>query len=197
MITVIDNGGANIASLLSALARLGAEAKVTSNHSTIRGASHVILPGVGAAQDSVARLRASGLDALIPSLAQPLLGICLGMQLLFSSSEEGPSECLGLLPGTVTRLKPTADVRVPHAGWNRVRWRRSHLLTTGLDNGNDWFYFMHSYAVMNTDTALGTTEAGGSFAAVVSRGNIAGVQFHPERSGMAGARLLRNFLEMQ
>jgi glutamine amidotransferase len=197
VIAVIDNGGANTASLLSALGRLSVEARVTHDHAAIRKASHVILPGVGAAADSMTRLRMSGLDVLIPTLTQPLLGICLGMQLLFESSEEGPSPCLGLLPGTVTRLKSSAGVRVPHSGWNRVRWRQTHPLTAGLDERNSWFYYMHSYAVVDSTAALGATEAGATFTAVVARGNVAGVQFHPERSGMAGARILENFLEMQ
>jgi glutamine amidotransferase len=196
VIAVIDNGGANVASLLSALGRLGADAQVTRDHAAIRDASHVILPGVGAAADSMARLRAAGLDTLIPALAQPLLGICLGMQLLFDSSEEGCTRCLGLLPGSVTRLRPAPGVRVPHAGWSRVRWRQTHPLAEGLDERNSWFYFMHGYAVLDSSAALGAADAGESFTAVVVRGNVAGVQFHPERSGSAGARILENFLEM-
>jgi glutamine amidotransferase len=197
VIAVIDNGGANMTSLLAALRRLGAEVRVTADPHSIRRAAHVILPGVGAAADSMARLRNNGLAALIPTLRQPLLGICLGMQLLFESSEEGPSDCLGLLRGTVTRLRPSAMRRVPHAGWSRVRWLEPCALGAGLDGGDSWFYFMHGYAVRDSGETVGTAGDDDAFAAVVSRGNFAGVQFHPERSGPAGARLLENFLEMR
>jgi len=119
------------------------------------------------------------------------------MQLLFTSTEEGPSPCLGMLPGKVTRLKPSAGQRVPHAGWSPVRWRGAHTLAAGLNPYSSWFYFMHSYAVLETPAALGSAEAGVRFVAVVTRGNLFGVQFHPERSGPAGARLLKNFLEQR
>jgi glutamine amidotransferase len=197
VIAVIDNGGANIASLLAALRRLGAQASVTRDADEIRRASHVILPGVGAAASGMARLKAAGLDRLIPCLTQPVLGICLGMQLLFEASEEGSTRCLGLLPGAVTRLKPAPGVSVPHSGWNRVSWHASHALTAGLDGDRSWFYFMHSYAVLGSGDAVGTASAGADFAAVVARDKVTGVQFHPERSGAAGARLLKNFLEFR
>ena len=196
MIAVIDNGGANWASLLAALQRLGGETRVTQDAATIRQASHVILPGVGAAAEAMARLRATGLDRLLPALSQPVLGICLGMQLLFGTSEEGPSECLGLLPGRVARLQPAPALRVPHTGWSRVNWRAPHPLAAQFD-GKSWFYFMHGYAVLESPDTLATADAGTGFAAVVARGNLTGVQFHPERSGAAGARLLQNFLTLR
>jgi glutamine amidotransferase len=193
-LVLLDSGGANLGSVQAAFARLNVEAPVTSDWNTIRAATHVVLPGVGAATAAMARLRSNGLDKLISKLTQPLLGICIGMQLLFERSEESDSECLGLLPGTVQRLTPAPGVRVPHMGWNRVLESRSHPLTTGMDQ--QWLYFVHSFAASVDSHTVATCSHGDTFAAVAARDRVMGAQFHPERSGAAGARLLRNFLAL-
>jgi imidazole glycerol-phosphate synthase subunit HisH len=193
-VVLLDSGGANLGSVQSALGRLGLTAPVTSDWATIRAATHVLLPGVGAAGAAMARLRDTGLDRLIPTLPQPLLGICIGMQLLFEHSEEGDTDCLGLLPGTVRRLPPAPGIRVPHMGWNRLRVRANDPLVAGLDDA--WVYFVHGYAAADGADAVASATHGGGFAAVVRRGNVMGAQFHPERSAAAGRRLLRNFLAL-
>lgn len=192
-IAVIDSGGANLGSVIQALHRLGAEGVLTRDAATIRGASRVILPGVGAAAWSMNALAEHGLVDVIRGLTQPVLGICLGLQLLFESSEEGEVNCLGLIPGRVTRLPPTPGLRLPHMGWNQLQWRSDDRLAAGLD-GDEWFYFVHTYAAP-ASAAVATSEHGAPFAAVVRRGNFAACQFHPEKSAAPGSRLLKNFLE--
>lgn len=192
-VAVIDSGGANIGSVLYALERLGVHARLTADPAGIVAADRVILPGVGAAQPGMARLRELGLVEVVRGLRQPLLGICLGMQLLFESSEEGGCECLGLLPGRVRKLPPAPGIRVPHMGWNSLHPRRDDPLLAGIDAGAQ-AYFVHGYAAPVTADTLATSEHGTEFAAVVRRGHLAGAQFHPERSASVGARLLENFL---
>ena len=199
-VVVIDSGGANLASLLYALQRIGARAEVSTDAARIRAATHVLLPGVGAAHDTMARLRAHGLDALIPTLKQPVLGICLGMQLLFESSEEAPAgasitPALGIVAGRVSRMTASPEHPVPHMGWNQVTPLTDDLLFTGIDAG-EYFYFVHSYAAPVTSDTLATSDYGGEFCAATRRGNFRGVQFHPERSAGAGARLLANFIAL-
>lgn len=193
-LVLLDSGGANIGSVQAAFARLGVDAPVSSDIASIRRATHVVLPGVGAAGSAMARLRTNGLDRLIPTLTQPLLGICIGMQLLFERSEEGDCECLGLLPGAVRRLDEAQGLRVPHMGWNRLKATSAHPLIDGLADA--WTYFVHSFAVPSSPLALAEAMHGDRFAAVVGHGRVFGAQFHPERSGRAGARFLRNFLEL-
>jgi glutamine amidotransferase len=192
-VAIIDSGGANIASLLFALRRLGREASLTRDPEVIRAADKVILPGVGAAADAMGRLAEHRLDRLIPTLRQPVLGICLGMQLLFGESEEGPSRCLGIIPGKARRF-PAAAGPVPHMGWNQVQRSSDSPLLSGIDDG-EYFYFVHSYALPPGPGTVATTDYGGPFTSVASQANFHGTQFHPERSGPAGARVLRNFLE--
>jgi glutamine amidotransferase len=198
-VAIIDNGGANIASLRYALERLGASSHLTADPDELRAARRVILPGVGAAADAMQRLRALGLDELVPQLTQPVLGICLGMQLLFASSEESDdgadTECLGLITERVTRFPPRRDLPVPHMGWNQVRVVTPNPLFSGLNDG-DHFYFVHSYAAPVGPWTLAATDYGGEFSAAVHHGNFHGVQFHPERSAQPGARVLANFLEL-
>ena len=198
-LVLLDSGGANLGSVQAAFARLGVEAPVTSDAQRIRAATHVILPGVGAAAPAMARLRANGLARLIPTLTQPLMGICVGMQLLFESSDEGRVECLGLLPGRVERLPEAPGVRVPHMGWNRLQAASvaaaAHPLLAGLDGA--YAYFVHSYGVRGSADALATCTHGEPFVAVAGRGRILGAQCHPERSAAAGARLLSNFLTLE
>jgi glutamine amidotransferase len=193
-VVLIDAGGANIGSVRYALARLGVDAELSADAATIRAADRVILPGVGAAAPALQRLRALGLVETIRSLSQPMLGICLGMQLLYEASDEGDVACLGLLPGRVRRLAPSAGLRVPHMGWNRLQRRRDSRLLHGIEAG-DFAYFVHSYAAPEAEDCIAACEHGARFAAIVERGHIAGAQFHPERSAATGARLLRNFLE--
>jgi glutamine amidotransferase len=198
-VAIIDNGGANIASLRYALERLGASSHLTADPAELRAARRVILPGVGAAADAMTRLRALGLDELIPGLTQPVLGICLGMQLLFASSEESDqgtdTECLGLIAERVARFPSRHDFPVPHMGWNQLRVVVPSPLFDGVNDG-DYFYFVHSYAAPVGPWTLAATDYGGEFSAAVHRGNFHGVQFHPERSAQPGARVLANFLEL-
>lgn len=192
-VVLIDSGGANIGSVRYALERLGVEAPLTSDAEAIRRADRVILPGVGAAGTAMALLRQRGLFDVIRDLRQPLLGICLGMQLLFDASEEGDVECLGLLPGSVRRMGGAEGVRIPHMGWNVLTPRGPHPLLDGIPPGAQ-AYFVHGYCAPVTADTLATSTHGQTFAAVVGRGNRFGAQFHPERSADVGARLLRNFL---
>jgi len=192
-VAIIDGGGANITSLRLALARLGHEALLTTDHDAIRAARHVILPGVGAAAAAMEKLGASGLDRLIPTLTQPVLGICLGMQLLGEGSEEGDVACLGVMPGRARRFTPAADRPVPHMGWNQLQATPGVALFAGLPAA-PWCYFVHSYALPVTPATIATCDYGGKFAAAARAGNFLAVQFHPERSASAGAAILANFL---
>lgn len=190
---IIDNGGANLASLRFALDRLGARSMVSGDPAVVAAAPRVLLPGVGAAADAMTRLRAAHLVECLRGLRQPMLGICLGMQLLFAHSEEGDTEGLGLLDGSISRIPGSADRPVPHMGWNTCQLRQTDPLLTGIGD-QDYFYFVHSYAAPVTPCTSATVEYGAHLSAVVHSGNIHGVQFHPERSGAPGARVLHNFL---
>lgn len=192
-LALIDAGGANLGSVLYALERLGVDARIVRDADGLRGADRVILPGVGAAAPAMALLRERGLDSALQALQVPLLGICLGMQLLFDASEEGDVACLGLLPGMVRRMQGTAALRVPHMGWNTLELvRESDLLH---DIGTPAHaYFVHGYAAPVTDDCIASSTHGEPFSACVQRGRIAGMQFHPERSADVGSRLLANFL---
>jgi len=194
-IAIIDSGGANIASLRFALQRLGAESALTRDPRVLESASHILLPGVGAAADAMIRLRESGLDAVIPRLTQPLLGICLGMQLLFAHSAEGDVACLGIIDQGVRPLTGGPGLSIPHMGWNQIKHSGDCPLLDSLDDG-EYFYFVHSYAADPGPATSATSEHGTAFSAVVGRDNFYGTQFHPERSGKAGAAVLRNFLEL-
>lgn len=195
MLAIVDSGGANIASVRFALERLGIQSELTADPAVIRAADRVILPGVGSAQEGMKRLQAKGLVDVVRGLTQPVLGICLGMQLLFESSEEGETASLGLIPGRVALLPESPGITVPHMGWNTLDIRRTSPLLEGFDAATR-FYFVHSFAGPANEFTLAACEHGRPFAAAVQRGNFSGVQFHPERSGAAGAQLLRNFLEM-
>ncbi|TNJ34871.1 imidazole glycerol phosphate synthase subunit HisH [Arenimonas terrae] len=192
-LVLVDSGGANIGSVRYALQRLGVESRLSADPAEIIAADRVILPGVGAAGPGMARLRELGLVETLRGLRQPLLGICLGMQLLFETSEEGEEACLGLLPGRVARLPAAPGIRVPHMGWNQLRSTRPSTLLEGIGDEAQ-AYFVHSYAAPVTSDCIATTDHGLPFAAVVARGNVSGAQFHPERSAAVGARLLQNFL---
>jgi glutamine amidotransferase len=193
-VVLIDAGGANLGSVRYALERLGARVRCSGDAGEIAAAERVILPGVGAADVGMARLRELGLVDVVRGLQQPLLGICLGMQLLFDSSEEGEVRCLGRIPGRVAKMRPAAGVRVPHMGWNSLQRRREDPLLAGIDDGEQ-AYFVHGFAAPVSAHTLASAEHGDEFAAVVRHGQCWGAQFHPERSASTGARLLANFLQ--
>ena len=193
-VAIIDSGGANIASLQFALDRLGYSASLTTAPDVIQGADRVILPGVGAAADAMQRLRDSGLVDVIRGLGQPVLGICLGMQLLADASEEEDVECLGIIPGVARRLPVAAGFPVPNMGWCPVTKIADTPVLDGIEDGS-YFYFVHSYALPASEFTLATACHADEFSAVIGRANFVAAQFHPERSSIDGARLLRNFLE--
>ncbi|HLB11787.1 MAG TPA: imidazole glycerol phosphate synthase subunit HisH [Dehalococcoidia bacterium] len=199
MIAIVDYGAGNLRSVAKALAKLGYMAQVTSEPEVVAEAEAIILPGVGAAADAMESLGKRGLvNTLKEAVAQekPFFGVCLGLQLLFEASEEGGwHPCLGLLPGTVRRLPPA--LKVPHMGWNRVRQVGDHPLWKGIPNSS-YFYFVHSYYVAPQDESgvIGETDYGLTFASVMSRGNLVGTQFHPEKSGDLGLWVYDNFCRM-
>ncbi|OJY89214.1 MAG: imidazole glycerol phosphate synthase, glutamine amidotransferase subunit [Lysobacterales bacterium 63-13] len=192
-VVLVDAGGTNIGSLRYALQRLGIDAQVSDDGERIRRATHVILPGVGAAGPGMARLRQAGLVELMRSLEQPVLGVCLGMQLLFEHSQEGDTPCLGVIPGCVVRIPATAGRRVPHMGWNALQRLREDALFDGLA-APDFVYFVHGYAAPVGASTVASVEHGACWSAIVRQRNFCGMQFHPERSSATGAALLRNFL---
>lgn len=195
MIAIVDTGGANIASVQNALERLEMKSHLTSDRKEIESASHVILPGVGAALKSMTQLNERKLVECLRNLKQPVLGICLGMQLLFESSEEGETACLGLLPGMVRRIPKAEGFSVPHMGWNQIEFAEENSLTAGIKSG-EYFYFVHSYVAPNSQWSTGFCNYSERFPSMVSKGNFHGVQFHPERSAASGVRLLRNFVSL-
>jgi len=195
-VVLADMGAGNLGSLRYALERLGVAPVVSREAETIRKASHVVLPGVGAAGPAMKSMRMWKLDEVLRGLTQPLLGVCLGMQLLFEYSEEGDVPGLGLLSGKVERLKAGKQLRIPHMGWNECRVRHDDALLDAVHGTGAFVYFVHSYAVAETPDTLATTDYGGEFSAVVRRGNVCGMQFHPERSAAVGQRLLANFLAL-
>lgn len=195
-LVIIDSGGANIASLRYAVDRLGVTSELTTDPEKVRSATHVILPGVGAAADCMGRLqRSPGLVDTIRGLCQPMLGICVGMQLLFESSEEGEVPCLGMLPGRVRRFHDREDLPVPHMGWNQLEFETQSPLLKDIAPG-DHVYFVHSYSAPVGPLTLARSTYGGPFSALVQSGNVFGAQFHPERSARIGSLLLRNFIQL-
>jgi glutamine amidotransferase len=200
MISILDYGMGNLRSVEKALERVGAEVRITADADLAAGADGLVLPGVGAFPKAMDRVRELGFDRLVREHAEagaPLIGICLGLQLLFeSSAEHGGAEGIGLLEGEVTALE-AAGLKVPHMGWEPVRWEADSSLTEGLAEESS-FYFVHSYAVRPATPAdvLGTAEWGERFACAVARPPVYGVQFHPEKSSADGLRLLRNFASL-
>lgn len=193
-LAIIDSGGANITSLQCAFERLGVDATLSRNAAFIQAADRVVLPGVGAARDAMDRLHAANLAAVIQDLQQPVLGICLGMQLLCEGSEEDDVACLGIIPGVARKLHVADSYPVPNMGWCKTSLSDAHPVCRGLESG-DYFYYVHSYAVPVSEHTLGTANHTHEFSAMLGRDNFVAAQFHPERSSAAGARLLQNFLE--
>jgi glutamine amidotransferase len=192
-VIIVDTGCANLASVAFACERLGVQPLVTQNPQLVESAEHVILPGVGAMPFAMQALAERGLIAVLQNLSQPLLGICLGMQILFEGSEEGNAKGLGRIKGKASHLQ-AAGLPLPHMGWNTLQICRDDPLLHGIKSG-EYAYFVHSYAVPVTANTLASTQYGEPFSAIVRHGNVYGCQFHPERSGKLGARILRNFLE--
>lgn len=193
-IAIIDSGGANIASLLFALDRVGRSAVLTTDAAVIESADRVLLPGVGAAKDAMDRLNQAHLVDVIRGLKQPVLGICLGLQLLLAGSEEEDVECLGIVPGIAARLPLTPACPVPNMGWCATRIVGDHSVLSAIEDGS-YFYFLHSYALPVSGFTLATAEHAEPFSAIVGQRNFVAAQFHPERSSTAGAQVLRNFLD--
>ena len=198
-IVIIDTGCANLSSVRMAIERLGVSVQVSKEAEVIRGADKLILPGVGTAKAAMHNLNERGLVDLIREAKQPLLGFCLGMQMLAEASEEhmgGEQDiaCLGIVPGKV-KLMQVGALRLPHMGWNQIEHDGSHPLFAGIPSGS-YFYFVHSYALEVTAATLARCDYGGPFTAVVGKDNFFGAQFHPERSGKAGARLIQNFIAL-
>jgi imidazole glycerol-phosphate synthase subunit HisH len=192
---IIPSCGSNLASLQFALERLGADVPLTEDPARIRAASHVILPGVGAAAPGMERLAAAGLVDLIPTLTQPVLGICLGMQLLFARSEEEQTRCLGVIDAEVRRLPASSALPVPQMGWNDLQLAGESPLLDAVPSGT-YAYFVHSFAAPPGPYTRAVATYGVPFSAVIQQGNFFGTQFHPERSSRGGAQILDNFLNI-
>ncbi len=193
-LVIIDTGCANLSSVTFAFERVGAQPLISDDPAQIRAGERVVLPGVGAAPYAMTRLKQKGLDAVVKTLTQPVLGICLGMQLLFETLIEGGQETqgLGLIPGRVDALD-TGGRPLPHMGWNQIEQPSSHALLRGVEAG-DYAYFVHSFAAPVGEYTLAQTQYGTRFSSVVGRDNIFGCQFHPERSSQLGAKILENFM---
>ena len=195
-VTLIGYGAGNVASVRFALERLGARVRITDDPTDVAEAERVILPGVGAAGYAMQRLKALGLVEALRAFPRPLLGVCLGQQLLFeTSAEDGETELLNLIPGRVEAIEPAPSRPSPHMGWSRLTIRRDDPLLEGVKDG-DWAYFVHGFVCPDGPATLAAADYGIAVPAVVNSANRWGCQFHPERSAAAGARILKNFLEL-
>lgn len=192
-IAIIDSGCANIASVYYALERLGYKATLTADSNVIQQANRVILPGVGTARAAMGQLQQRDLVDIIQNLTQPVMGICLGMQLMFQHSEELDTRMLSLIPQNVVKFDKSVDI-IPHMGWNKVEFTQNSPLFKNTVN-DDYFYFVHSYYAPIGANTIGQCQYGTPFSAIVNKDNFYGCQFHPEKSGKAGAQLLKNFIE--
>ncbi len=191
-IAIINYGAGNIQSILFAIERLGYTAVLTNNPDEIQQADKVIFPGVGEASYAMQKLKESGLDSLIPTLKQPVLGICLGMQLMCNHSEEGNTDGLGIFDANVIRF--SNNVKVPQMGWNQIYNLKSSLFQ-GI-NDNEYMYLVHSYYVPNCKEAIATTNYDLEYSSALQKDNFYGTQFHPEKSGDVGEQILANFLKL-
>ena len=192
-VAIVKYNAGNTASVVNALERLGVNAIITDREQELRSADKVIFPGVGEASTAMAYLSARGLDKIIPTLVQPVLGICLGMQLLCTYSQENDTQCLGILPQRVNRIIATG-LRVPHVGWNTIN-SLSGRLFDGIAEGS-YVYFVHGFSVEPGNPTTAVTRHGEVFSSAVERDNFYAVQFHPERSGTIGEKILENFLRI-
>lgn len=195
MVAVIKYNAGNVKSVMAALSRLDADAILTDDRDTILSADHVVFPGVGEASSAMAYLNERGLSGTIRSIRKPFLGICLGMQLMARSSEEGGASCLSVVGGDVRRFPSGLGYKIPHMGWNNISFDPSCPLFKGMDQ-DPYVYFVHSYYLERGAWSVAVTEYDGiEFSAAVGNGNFLGTQFHPEKSGETGRRILSNFLE--
>ncbi|WP_346350481.1 imidazole glycerol phosphate synthase subunit HisH [Oceanimonas sp. AH20CE76] len=192
---IIDTGCANLSSVRYAIERLGYNVTVSRDPEVVLAADKLLLPGVGTAKEAMKNLHERGLIELIDQLHQPVLGICLGMQMLVNHSDEGDVDCLGKVDANCVHLEGGEGIRLPHMGWNQITPMPEHPLFKDIPEGS-FFYFVHSYAVPVGEYTLATCQHGQAFSAAIGQENFFGVQFHPERSGAAGAQLLKNFLEL-
>ena len=195
-LVIVDTGVANLSSVKFAFDRLGVSAMISDKPEIINTAERVILPGVGAAPYAMKTINAKGLAPVLQSLSQPVMGICLGMQLIFETLEEGgaPIQGLGLVPGKIEALD-TKGQPSPHMGWNTLIKKSDDPLLEGI-NDNDYAYFVHSFAAPISDITLASSQYGTPFSAIVRHKNVYGCQFHPERSSRVGAKILENFLKV-
>ena len=194
-IAIVNAGGSNISSLTFALDRIKASYITTNQIAQIEDSSHVILPGVGAANDAMDKLKKSNLIEVVRNLKQPTLGICLGMQLLLDHSMENNVNCLSIIEGRCKAFSQQDKHPVPHMGWNNVNFNKPSPLTEDLDN-DDYFYFVHSYYVPIANSSIGITDYSESFASIIQKDNFFGTQFHPEKSSDQGSKLLRTFINL-
>lgn len=195
MIAIIDYSTGNLCSVTNALDRLGAQYIVTANHQVIQSADRVILPGVGQAAKAMAELRTRGLDLLIPTLTQPVMGICIGMQLMCKYSQEGDVECIGIFENSVNRFSEDMGLKIPQMGWNTIHDLQGELFN-GINSGS-YIYYVHSYAATINSQTVAKTKYGQEFSAALAKNNFYGTQFHPEKSGETGSIILQNFLNIK
>jgi glutamine amidotransferase len=195
MIAIIDGSGTNIASIQFALTRLGKKFELTSDPQFIKESAHVIIPGVSTAQRAMNELKKRNLVQTIQSLKQPVLGICSGMQILFDWCEEGQVEGLGIFTDKVNKISPQENLTLPHMGWNTLKLEKPNCALLCDIAEKDYVYFVHSFAAKIGEYTVASSEYGSSFSAVVAKDNFFGTQFHPERSGKVGTRILYNFLQ--
>lgn len=196
MIAIVDYDTGNLRSVCNVLDRIGVEYCVTDNHDIIKNADKVLLPGVGEASTAMRKLEERGLCSVIKELKQPVLGICIGLQLMCRNSEEGDAECLGIFDTSVRKFVPSpADgVKVPHMGWNEITKLKSPLFK-GISEGA-FVYFVHSYAPDICEGTIAISSNGRTFAAAINKDNFYGAQFHPEKSGAVGEQIIKNFIEL-
>lgn len=192
-VAIINYNAGNVQSVQFALDRLGVNSFLTNDIETISGADKVIFPGVGEANSTMNHLQKLGLKKLIPNLKQPVLGICLGMQLMCSHSEENDTDCLNIIPQKVVRFRPNSStIKVPHVGWNNISVKKEAWISEDIDN--EYVYFVHSYFVEVGDFTIATTDYVQPFSAALQKDNFYATQFHPEKSGSIGEQILKDFL---
>ena len=194
-VTIVDSIGSNLASLIFALNRIGSSFEITDEIDVLNKASHIILPGVGAAKNAMTKLKQRKLIDEISKLTKPTLGICLGMQIFMDASDEDDAKCLGIISNTCRPFENNRDYPVPHMGWNKVRFNRDSVLTKNLKD-DDYYYFVHSYYVPMCSETIGVSSYPIEFSAVVQKDNFFGTQFHPEKSGLSGSKILQNFISL-